>query len=130
MSKNAIHVIKPYKWNGLWVFDDERVELDKEPFVAGADTMIDAAIEMKGIQDADKGFLLIFSEYPFPDADFEITWNREESGGNIYHWQFEKDGEQTVMEGWLCPALNLYYPAAPQKLYIRLRETGKQDCSQ
>ena len=36
--KNAIFVIKPYKWNGMWVFDDERVYLDKEPFVAGADT--------------------------------------------------------------------------------------------
>ena len=32
--KNAIFVIKPYKWNGMWVFDDERVGLDKEPFVA------------------------------------------------------------------------------------------------
>jgi hypothetical protein len=27
--KNAIFVIKPYKWNGMWVFDDERVGLDK-----------------------------------------------------------------------------------------------------
>jgi hypothetical protein len=30
---NAIFVIKPYKWNGMWVFDDERVGLDKEPFM-------------------------------------------------------------------------------------------------
>ena len=57
MSKNAINVIKPYKWNGMWVFDDQRVDLDKEPFVASADTMIDTAIEMKGIQNADHGFL-------------------------------------------------------------------------
>jgi len=28
--KNAIFVIKPYKWNGMWVFDDERIGLDKE----------------------------------------------------------------------------------------------------
>ena len=55
MSKNAINVIKPDKWNGMWVFDDQRVDLDKEPFVAGADTMIDTAIELKGIQNADKG---------------------------------------------------------------------------
>ena len=41
--KNSIFVIKPYKWNGMWVFDDERVGLDKKPFVAGADTMIDTA---------------------------------------------------------------------------------------
>ncbi|MEE3220873.1 MAG: DUF6717 family protein [Planctomycetota bacterium] len=125
MSNNAIHVIKPYKFNGQWVFDDERVNLDKEPFVAGADTMIDAAIEMKGIQNADRGFLLIFSEHPFPSADFEISWDREESSGNVYHWQIEKDGEQTLIEGWLCPALNLYYPVTPQKLHVQLREAGE-----
>jgi hypothetical protein len=32
--------------------------LDKEPFVAGADTMIDTAVDLKGIQDADDGFLI------------------------------------------------------------------------
>ena len=28
--KNSFFVIKPRKWNGMWVFDDERVGLDKE----------------------------------------------------------------------------------------------------
>ena len=106
----------------MWVFDDERVGLDKEPFVAGADTMIDTALEMKGIQNADDGFLLIFSEHPFPDAALEISWDREESGGNTYLGRFEQDGEETVLEGWLCPALNLYYPEAPDKLHVQLRE--------
>ena len=124
MGKNAIHVIKPFKWNGMWVFDDERVGLDKEPFVAGADTMIDAAVELKGIKNAGHGFLLVFSEYPFPDADIEIHWLREENAGNVYEWKFEQDGEQVVMEGWLCPALNLYYPDAPRKLYLQIREVG------
>jgi hypothetical protein len=53
--KNSIFVIKPYKWNGMWVFDDERVGLDKEPFVAGADTMIDTAVQLKGIPNAPNG---------------------------------------------------------------------------
>ncbi len=56
--KNSIFVINPYKWNGMWVFDDERVGLDKEPFVAGADTMIDTAVELKGIPSADTDFLI------------------------------------------------------------------------
>ena len=30
---NALNVIYPYKCEGLWVFDDPRVGLDKEPFV-------------------------------------------------------------------------------------------------
>ena len=121
MSRNAIHVIRPYRWNGMWVFDDERVGLDKEPFVAGADTMIDRAVDLKGIDDAERGFLLVFSAYPFPDADFQIAWDREEGGGNVYRWRLSADGQETTLEGWLCPALNLYYPTAPDKLYLQIR---------
>jgi hypothetical protein len=66
--KNSIFVIRPYRWNGMWVFDDARVGLDKEPFVAGADTMIDNAVALKGIQHAEQGFLMVFSASPFPDA--------------------------------------------------------------
>ena len=40
----AINVIAPYKWHGMWVFDDPRVGLVQEPFVAGADTMIDRVV--------------------------------------------------------------------------------------
>jgi hypothetical protein len=32
---NAINVISPYKYLGMWVFDDPRVGLSQEPFVAG-----------------------------------------------------------------------------------------------
>jgi len=28
--KNAIFVIKPYKWEGMWVFDDPNVGLVKD----------------------------------------------------------------------------------------------------
>jgi hypothetical protein len=119
---NAIFVIKPYMWNGMWVFDDERVGLDKEPFVAGADTMIDTAVQLKGIPNADGGFLMVFSAGPFPDADFHLDWLREEGGGNVYQARFEIEGEVQEKEGWLCPALNLYFPIAPKKLYVQVRE--------
>jgi len=39
-AMNSIFVIKPYKWESMWVFDDANVGLVKEPFVGGADTMI------------------------------------------------------------------------------------------
>jgi len=119
--KNALFVIKPYQWNGMWVFDDPRVGLDKEPFVAGADTMIDTATALKGIENAERGFLMVFSEQPFPDADFQLDWIREETGGNVYRARFEVAGETQELEGWLCPALNLYYAEAPRKLYVQVR---------
>ncbi len=117
MPQNAIFVIKPYRWEGMWVFDDERVGLVKEPFVGGTDTLIDTAIEQKGIQGAERGFLLVFSAGPFPDADFELEWIREEMGGDVYAWR------EAGSEGWLCPALLKYFDEAPVKLYVQLRET-------
>jgi hypothetical protein len=41
---NAINVIAPYKHLGMWVFDDPRVGLSQEPFVSGADAMIDRVV--------------------------------------------------------------------------------------
>jgi hypothetical protein len=56
---NEINVISPYKHLGMWVFDDARVGLNQEPFVAGADTWIDRVVA--DIPNADRGFALIFS---------------------------------------------------------------------
>ncbi len=61
---NAINVIAPYKHLGMWVFDDPRVGLMQEPFVAGADTMIDRVVAT--IPGAEKGFTMLFSATPFP----------------------------------------------------------------
>lgn len=110
---NSIFVIKPYKWEGLWVFDDPNVDLVKEPFVGGADTMIDIATAH--IPNAEKGFVAVFSANYFPNAQIVLEWAREDGGGNIYCW---KDKE---MEGWLCPALLLYFSEAPAKLYIQVK---------
>ena len=63
---NALMVISPYKYEGIWVFDDEKTGLVREPFIAGADTIIDKAIERKGIRNAGKGFRLLFSSSRFP----------------------------------------------------------------
>ena len=34
---NSLRVIAPFKYEGMWVFDDPTVGLDKEPFVSGAE---------------------------------------------------------------------------------------------
>ena len=118
MPQNAITVIKPYKWEGMWVFDDDRVDLQKEPFVGGADTLIDVATERKGIENAESGFLLLFSATPFPGADFQLNWVRADMGGNVYRWADED------MEGWLCPALLKYFEEPPAELYVQLKSAG------
>jgi len=61
---NSIMVIHPYKSEEMWVFDDEKVGLLKEPFVAGADRIIDQMVA--NIPNAEAGFSLLFSARPFP----------------------------------------------------------------
>ena len=110
---NALNVIHPYKWEGLWVFDDERVGLYKEPFVEGADTIIEKLLAMKGLQEPEKGFRLIFSTGPFPNYDLKLLWLRESDGGNWYR------AEDFDIEGWLCPALLEYFDNPPREIYAR-----------
>jgi hypothetical protein len=108
---NALSVIVPYRFEGMWVFDDPAVGLSREPFVAGIDTMIDRLVA--SIPNAEKGFRLIFSPTPFPRYTAKLEWRREEHGGN---WYFSP---QFGIEGWLCPALFKYFDKAPPELYAR-----------
>jgi hypothetical protein len=113
---NAINIIAPYKYLGMWVFDDPRVGLVQEPFVAGADTMIDRVVE--NIPEAEKGFLMVFSATPFPGHQVKLEWRRGDSGGNWYY------SHQLEMEGWLCPALFKYFAEAPKEIYVQVKAKG------
>ncbi|GAB6064767.1 hypothetical protein [Deferrisoma palaeochoriense] len=77
---NAILAIHPYRHNGLWGFYDERVGLVQEPFVSGADEIIERS--SASISDAESGFTILFSANRFPGAQYEFEWRREELGGN------------------------------------------------
>jgi hypothetical protein len=108
---NSIGIISPYKYEGMWVFDDAAVGLLREPFVSGIDTMIDRLVA--AIPAADRGFRLLFSATPFPGYTVRLEWRREEFGGNWYFCP------QLDLEGWLCPALFRYFDTAPAELYAR-----------
>ena len=111
-AMNTLMVIVPYKYEGLWVFDDAAVGLSKEPFIAGIDTLIDKATA--SIPDAQHGFRAIFSGTQFPGANFKLEWRRAESGGN---WYYSPEFNQ---EGWLCPALFKYFKSAPREIYVKV----------
>jgi hypothetical protein len=108
---NSLFVIAPYRYNGMWVFDDPAVGLVREPFVSGIDLMIDRLVA--DIPNAAGGFRLIFSPTPFPGYTVTLQWRRTEYGGNWYY------SPQYEMEGWLCPALFKYFKEAPREIYIR-----------
>lgn len=111
MSANSLYVLKPYRYQASWVFDNESVGLLREPFVFGIDEMIDRMVV--GVPNAERGFRLIFSPAPFPGYAAKLEWRREEAGGNWYH------SPTYGIEGWLCPALFKYFDAAPKEFYAK-----------
>lgn len=110
---NSIIAIHPYMTQGIWVFDDAAVGLREEPFISGADTIIEHMVA--GIPDARDGFTLLFSGNAFPGYQLELEWVRADMSGNWYR-------SQTLgMEGWLCPALLKYFESPPARLYAQFR---------
>jgi hypothetical protein len=111
---NSIHIIRPYKMGSLWVFDDNKVGLEQEPFVAGTDAIIDAVTAT--IPNAASGFVMIFSEVRFPGHQYTLMRDRPDRGG--WWYVFTETGDL----GWLCPALFKYFPTAPTAIYVAIKE--------
>ena len=109
---NSLFAIAPYKFQGFWVFDDPAVGLKQEPFVSGADAIID--VLTANIPNAESGFKLVFSPQPFPGYTARFEWKRSEMGGNWYGWT------ERNLEGWLCPALFKYFESAPKEIFVRV----------
>ena len=112
VGKNKMRIIKPYLYGNTWVFDDENTGLIREPFVEGADKIIDVVV--KDLEKPEEGFYLIFSADPFPNYKIKFNRENEEYGGWWYSSEFLN------MRGWLCPALFLYFDVAPLNIYIKV----------
>ncbi len=117
MPNNSIMVIHPYLYQGIWVFDDETVGLDKEALVAGVPEIMERLCAEQNIPDPQGGFTVVFSGGPFPGHHLKATWVREGDQG-FGNWYSAYDG---TMEGWLCPALFKYFDKAPESLYIQVK---------
>lgn len=109
---NSIMILRPYKYEGQWVFDDANTGLFREAFVGGTDAILDLATT--NIPNAEAGFNLIFSESPFPGYDYKLDWVREEFSGNTY-WSADMK-----LSGWLCPSLFKYFETTPKHIYAKV----------
>ena len=116
MHQNSIMVLKPYRWEGMWVFDDDRTGLVREPFVSGVPEILESLLQSQDIpiEIAVKGFRLIFSAAPFPGHQLSARRIGHEGGGTWYEESVSK------ARGWLCPALLKYFPFAPDNLHVRV----------
>jgi hypothetical protein len=115
---NQIMVIKPYLWEGVWVFDDPSTGLEKEALIEGMPEMIQMATAQAGIANPEKGFVALFSKGPFPGWQAHLEWVREDMGGNVYKWNGQ--------EGWLCPALFKYFETAPESIYVKVQAAPEE----
>jgi hypothetical protein len=113
---NAINVIAPYRYLGMWVFDDPKVGLVQEPFVGGADVLI--ARVTADIPDAAAGFLMVFSASAFPGSQHRLEWLAADGGGNRYL------APDLGAEGWLCPALLRYFEEPPREIFVQIKPKG------
>jgi hypothetical protein len=105
---NSIFCISPYKSaDGQWMFDDPTKGLEREPFVAGTDDIIES---LAGEYDH---VLLLFSDNPFPNHNLLLLKENEYSGG---HWYYSGELDK---RGWLCPALLKYFKYAPDEIYVQ-----------
>lgn len=112
---NQISVIRPYLFEGVWVFDDPAKELDKEALIGGMPEIIELACAELNIPNPADGFVAIFSKDLFPGYMIKLDWVMEEMGGNVYSWT------ERNMQGWLCPALLKYFDAPPKSIHIQLK---------
>ena len=108
--------LHPYLESGTWVFDDERTGLKEEAFVCGMTEMISRVVEAKGIPDATRGFAMTFADRPVAGHDVELRFVRPDPGGG--NW-YEGTVVGAPMEGWLCPALLLYFREPPPRIFVR-----------
>jgi hypothetical protein len=121
--------IYPYLLGNTWVFDDSRTGLKQEAFVLGMSEMIFRLVEAKDIPQAAKGLTLQFGSDPFDGADAELTWLRsgdpevlsgkDGSASQVFGNWYKGDVAGEEMEGWLCPALGLYFQAAPARIFVK-----------
>jgi hypothetical protein len=114
MDNNVIFIIEPYRKYGTWVFDDAKRGLIEEPFVFGMPQIIDKVVK----DEECRRCRFIFSDREMPEYDLVLNKmvGRPDTIGAWY------ESPQLKMNGWLCPALNLYYRVPPESIYIKIEK--------
>lgn len=117
MSLTLLHTLIAYRTPTGWAFDDATRGLVAEPFVYGADTLIDETLAYQQQSGATK-CRLTFGVRTFPQAT--VCLQKEESEtleGLAGTWYREV---ATRRRAWLCPALTLYFEVPPPTLYVQV----------
>ena len=106
--------LKPYLYDGRWVFDDHARRLWAIPLVARGTEIVDEIIRRAGLP-ARRPFRLTFGDQEIrePGYRFAVDRVREDAAGHWYRW----GGMEC-----LCPALMRYFDAPPVRMYWAVAE--------
>jgi hypothetical protein len=130
-QKIGVNVIRPYMSNGRWVFKMNDKVFDMapagimdvvlSPLIVGADKLIALGCQKKNIPNPEKGFLLLFSENYFPNADVKFNFIEIKHNGWIYSVEdLNLKGSLPGQCAWLCPYMSFYYSEPPKTLYLKV----------
>lgn len=112
IANNTINRVLVQNVEGLWVYDDSKYGVEKQPLVFGADLIIEKMVSL--VRGGDCQINLVFSSIPFPGSEFCLDFVREETEGFVYRWEEKK------LQGWLSPSLRNYFPEPPPKIFLQL----------
>lgn len=131
-EKIGVNTVRPFQQNGKWVFEKDKklyemapagiMDVVLSPLIIGADKLIALGCKEKNIPNPEKGFLLLFSENYFPNADVKFTFLEIKHNGWIYAVE-NVNLKSTVMPGqcaWLCPYMYFFYTQPPKTLYLKM----------
>ncbi len=114
----TLHVVRK---SGMWVFTDLSVRLVDEPFVMGADTLLDVLVEKFKDDAWQNGVNLSFSTEQFDG--YQVKLIRDPIENRLGNWYTYGPG----LRAWLCPALYCYFAKAPMEIYAAV-EPHVVDC--
>jgi hypothetical protein len=130
-EKIGVNTIRPFKKNGRWVFERDGRTYDMapaeitdavlDPLVVGADRLIALGSQAKGIKNPENGFVLMFSETFFPNADVLFTLAKPLFDGWVYDVsELNLKGLLPGQAAWVCPYITMYFPEPPKTLYLKI----------
>lgn len=130
-KKNSLYELRPFELNGKWVFEfhgktlelapAEIMKVVLSPIIIGVDKLIVLGCEAKKIKDPKSGFVLVFSEEYFPNADVKLNFKEYIFNGWVY--EIEELNLKGVMPGqkaWICPYMSFFFNSTPQNLFLKI----------
>jgi hypothetical protein len=106
-------LLKIYKKNGVWMFDDFSKSVLEEPFICGSSEIIDCILKEKGIfNGSHRGVEMYFSDQRESQDIVELK-KIEDLPDNWAKYEYKG------IEGLLCPVTIEYLGRHPESIFVR-----------